>query len=77
VNPIEKAERSTLIVATTIHQLPSEELVRPDQIAKVAEFSPLLFDSAGSQDASSTPKLLDAPSLEGIISQKSTKVAVY
>jgi hypothetical protein len=43
VNPIEKVECSTLIVATTIHDLPAAELVSPDQVKRVATYSPLLF----------------------------------
>jgi hypothetical protein len=38
-------ERSTLIVATTIHQKPSEDLVRPEVQERVATYSPLLFGS--------------------------------
>ncbi len=43
VNPIEKVERSTLIVATTIHGRPAEELVKPEQLERVKQFSPGLF----------------------------------
>jgi hypothetical protein len=43
VNPIEKVERSSLIVATTIHNRPVEELVRAEQQGRVREFSPILF----------------------------------
>jgi len=43
VNPIEKVECSTLIVATTIHDLPASELVASDQVKRVATYSPLLF----------------------------------
>jgi hypothetical protein len=45
INPIEKMENSTLIVATTIHQEPAEALVRPDVLQRVATYSPLLFGS--------------------------------
>jgi len=43
VNPIEKVERSTLIVATTIHDRSAGELVAPEQLKRVATYSPLLF----------------------------------
>lgn len=43
VNPIEKVERSTLIVATTVHDLPASELVSPDRIESVRTASPALF----------------------------------
>lgn len=45
VNPIEKVERSTLIVATTIFGLPASELVRPEQLERVSTYSPKLFAS--------------------------------
>eukprot|EP01064_Diplonema_japonicum_P021011 TRINITY_DN3055_c0_g1_i1.p1 TRINITY_DN3055_c0_g1~~TRINITY_DN3055_c0_g1_i1.p1 ORF type:complete len:924 (+),score=285.24 TRINITY_DN3055_c0_g1_i1:65-2773(+) len=43
INPIEKIERSTLIVSTTIHDKPSEELVKPAQMERVKTYSPKLF----------------------------------
>lgn len=43
VNPIEKVERTSLIVASTIHSLPAEELVKPDQLDRVKQYSPGLF----------------------------------
>jgi len=43
VNPIEKVERSVLIVATTIHDTMASELVRTEQIERVSTYSPVLF----------------------------------
>jgi hypothetical protein len=43
VNPIEKCERSTLIVATTIHDKPAAELIKGDQVERVKTYSPKLF----------------------------------
>lgn len=43
VNPIEKVERSILIVAQTIQDQPVEALLRPDQLERVRQFSPNLF----------------------------------
>jgi len=43
VNPIEKAERSTLIVATTVHGKPAIELVKTEQLERVSTYSPALF----------------------------------
>eukprot|EP00933_Yihiella_yeosuensis_P019978 TRINITY_DN1610_c0_g1_i5.p1 TRINITY_DN1610_c0_g1~~TRINITY_DN1610_c0_g1_i5.p1 ORF type:complete len:245 (-),score=72.89 TRINITY_DN1610_c0_g1_i5:135-842(-) len=43
VNPIEKIERSTLIMASTIHQVPPAQLIREAQIARVSGCSPQLF----------------------------------
>lgn len=44
VNPIEKIERSLLIVGTTIQGVPSKELVKEDQIERAATYSPNLFE---------------------------------
>uniref|UniRef100_A0A7S4MII2 Uncharacterized protein n=1 Tax=Odontella aurita TaxID=265563 RepID=A0A7S4MII2_9STRA len=45
VNPIEKMERSTLIVASTVHNKDPEELLRDEvQTSRVKQFSPGLFD---------------------------------
>ena len=43
VNPIEKVERSVLMVASTVMQQPVEALVRPNQLARLQETSPVLF----------------------------------
>jgi len=43
VNPIEKFERSTLIVATTIHEQDADALVRPERREAAAAASPALF----------------------------------
>jgi hypothetical protein len=55
VNPIEKVERSVLIVASTVMQAPVEALVRPNQLARLQETSPVLFGGgAALTDADST-----------------------
>jgi len=43
INPIEKLERSSLIVATTIHQKPAEEVVNPHVLERVKTYTPALF----------------------------------
>jgi len=44
MNPIEKVERSTLILATTIQGKTAAELIRPEQVQRVATYSvPKLF----------------------------------
>jgi len=43
VNPIEKVERSTLIVASTIQNREVADLLRDDQVERVATYSPKLF----------------------------------
>ena len=43
VNPIEKVERSLLIMASTLHQQPAEALVNREQVARLTEFAPTLF----------------------------------
>jgi len=44
VNPIEKVERSSLILATTIHGKHATELLLPEVHERVATYSPLLFE---------------------------------
>lgn len=46
VNPIEKVEMSTLIMASTIHKEPVNRLVAGDQLSRVMEFSPDLLQIA-------------------------------
>ena len=43
VNPIEKVERSSLIIATTIHSLPASSLVTHDNLDRLSELNPQLF----------------------------------
>jgi len=43
VNPIDKVERSTLIMATTVHQQPAAALIREAQVPRVSATSPMLF----------------------------------
>jgi len=46
VNPIDKVERSTLIMATTVHQQPAEALIKDAQRLRVKDTSPMLFVEA-------------------------------
>lgn len=43
VNPIEKVERSTLIMASTVHQQPTSSLINEAQLPRVSAASPTLF----------------------------------
>jgi len=43
VNPIEKVERSSLIVASTIHQIQPHLLIQPSHINRLAMYSPMLI----------------------------------
>jgi hypothetical protein len=43
VNPIERVERSTLIIASTLHRCPTTQLLKGDQTARVQASSPSLF----------------------------------
>jgi len=45
VNPVEKCERSLLIMATTLHQAPARALVRGEHVARLAGLSPALFEA--------------------------------
>lgn len=49
INPIEKVERSTLIVAQVIHNTTATELLKDDQIKRVKEFSSNLFLENGNE----------------------------
>jgi len=44
VNPIEKVEHSTMIMATIVHDQPVEALVKSDQLPRLLEFSPTLSE---------------------------------
>lgn len=57
INPIDKVERSTLIMASTVHQESVPLLLNDDQLFRVNSTSPMLFltDSADAE-----PSLLDA-----------------
>lgn len=43
VNPIEKVERSTLIMASTVHQQPTAALINQSSLQRVSAASPQLF----------------------------------
>jgi len=43
INPIERAERSMLILASTLQQQPAAALVGPAQLERLAGLSPALF----------------------------------
>jgi hypothetical protein len=43
INPIEKAERSLLIMATTLHRAPAAALVQPEHVPRLAGLTPGLF----------------------------------
>ncbi len=52
VNPIEKVERSLMIVATTIHDRPAAELLMDDQRERFLAGTPKLIEAAGATPAS-------------------------
>lgn len=54
VNPIDKVERSMLIMATTVHQKPVAELIRASHLQRVRNASPILFLEDSCRDASRT-----------------------
>lgn len=51
VNPIEKVERSSLIVASTIHNAPVEALIQHEQVARIEQFSPMLLTQGESEES--------------------------
>merc|ERR1712137_300973 len=44
INPIEKLERSTLIVASTIQQVSPDELLIPEHLDRIKQISPAIFE---------------------------------
>ena len=44
VNPIERVERSALIMASTLHGVRAGQLLQESQVARVSTFSPQLFE---------------------------------
>ena len=46
VNPIERSERSLLIMASTLHRRPAEQLVRGEHVQRLAANAPALFAPA-------------------------------
>jgi hypothetical protein len=44
INPVEKVERSALILASTVHNRRPAELLQPDQLQRVATYSPMLIE---------------------------------
>ena len=50
VNPIEKVERSSLIVASTIHNTTPAALIAPEQLERVATYSPMLIADSDEKD---------------------------
>jgi hypothetical protein len=43
INPIEGVERSSLILASAIHRLPSVDLIRPEYVHPARARAPALF----------------------------------
>ena len=46
VNPIERVERTTLIMAATLNGVPAAELIQDAQLERVSTFSPALFEES-------------------------------
>lgn len=46
VNPIDKVERSTLIMASTVHKEPVSAMIRDSQLPRVMAASPILFEGS-------------------------------
>jgi len=49
MNPIEKAERSSLIMASTIHRLPAVAMIQAERLGEVSKWSPGLFVTNGAR----------------------------
>jgi len=50
VNPIEKVERSSLIIATSVHGQEAQDLVQPEQLERLALYSPRLLPPAAMKE---------------------------
>jgi len=62
INPIEKVERSSLIVASTIHGVTPSELLAGDQVERVGTYNPKLLEAAPERirEAAHAPSLVSA-----------------
>ena len=47
MNPIEKVERSALIMASCIHRTAPKDMLQAEHVKAVAQFSPMLFPQIG------------------------------
>jgi hypothetical protein len=47
INPIEKVENSSLIVASTIHHTAPADLIAPEHLERISSTSPLLISGGG------------------------------
>jgi hypothetical protein len=56
VNPIEKVERSSLIVASTIHATSASNLIAADQLERVGTYSPMLIEQKPASGAAVASK---------------------
>ena len=54
INPIEKVERTSLIVSTTIHNKNAEELIKPNQLKRVKTYSSVLFKDDNNDEKQET-----------------------
>jgi len=75
INPIEKVEKSNLIVATTVHDRPALEILKPEHVARVATYSPQLFlDGTATSTSSSSPLAISgAPVSKDVLAGKTAE----
>ena len=62
VNPIEAVERSALIMAATLFQQPHAALLKDEEVLRVTEFSPGLFEQPVAEIEALTTPAADAGS---------------
>lgn len=55
INPIEKLERSLLVVQSAIHGLPVQKILKKDMAQRILKHSPMLFDQAEAEELSRNP----------------------
>ena len=54
VNPIEKVERTSLIMAAAVHRIPTNQLLDSSEKDRVGALSPVLFDATALEEARAT-----------------------
>jgi hypothetical protein len=67
INPIEKVERSSLIMASTVHGAAPQQLINEEQVERVATYSPMLIEQKAGQ---SSPAITASVSATALLSPK-------
>ncbi len=60
INPIEKLERSTLIISHVVHGAQAVDMIKPEQVERVKTYSPTLFAAAPAAAVNPKPAAIAA-----------------